>query len=46
MTTANQPATAPSPTTTPTIAPTKPEVTPAPKTPFSPSIEPETTPKG
>ena len=46
MITNNQPATAPAPVETPTITPTKPETTPSPKTPFSPSIEPDTVPKG
>lgn len=40
----NKPATAPA--ETPVIAPTKPDVTPSPKTPFSPQIEPDTVPKG
>lgn len=44
----NEPATAPSPAVRPEVAPAEPITTPSPnpKTPFSPSIEPETTPKG
>jgi hypothetical protein len=43
---AHEPTTAPAPTIRPEIAPAEPSTIPAPKTPFSPSIQPETTPKG
>ena len=43
---AHETTTAPAPTIRPEIAPAEPSTTPAPKTPFSPSIQPETTPKG
>ena len=43
---AHETTTQPAPTIRPTIAPTEPDVVPTPKTPFSPSIEPDTVPKG
>jgi len=46
MATMNKPATAPREKEAPVITPTKPDTTPAPKTPFAPSIEPDTVPKG
>lgn len=44
MNTHNRPKEAP--TETPVITPTKPEIAPRPDTPFTPQIEPDTTPKG
>lgn len=43
---AHETTTAPEPTVKPDVAPAEPITTPTPQTPFSPSIQPETTPKG